>query len=161
MTQPKTDELTGGCQCGAVRFRAESLGRASICHCRMCQKAFGGFYGPLVGAPGLVWTRGAPSWFHSSNKVRRGFCSQCGTPLAYDYGGRTVEVAIAALDNPELAPPTIQVNPSDKLSFVDHLAELPTQQVGDNPKSDSFMLEVVSHQHPDHDTTNWTAGAHR
>ncbi len=33
--------LTGGCQCGAVRFRAAHLGRASLCHCRMCQKAFG------------------------------------------------------------------------------------------------------------------------
>ena len=34
--------ITGGCQCGAVRFRAAGLGRASLCHCRMCQKALGG-----------------------------------------------------------------------------------------------------------------------
>ncbi|MET0640383.1 MAG: GFA family protein, partial [Hyphomicrobium sp.] len=40
---------TGGCQCGAVRFRVEGeLGDASVCHCRMCQKAFGSFYAPLV-----------------------------------------------------------------------------------------------------------------
>jgi hypothetical protein len=155
MFQPETYELTGGCQCGAIRFRAASLGRASICHCRMCQKAFGGFYGPLVGAHDLVWTRGEPAWFQSSNKVRRGFCGHCGTPLAYDYGGSTVEVAIGALDNPELGPPAIQVNPSGKLSFVDALAGLPTQQVGDNPKSDAFMAGIVSHQHPDHDTVDW------
>ncbi|MBN8931604.1 MAG: GFA family protein [Rhizobium pusense] len=30
--------FSGGCQCGAVRFHAGKLGRASICHCRMCQK---------------------------------------------------------------------------------------------------------------------------
>ena len=68
-------ELTGGCQCGAVRFSAKRLGRASICHCRMCQKAFGGFFGPLVTAFDVDWTRGAPAWFQSSNKVRRGFCA--------------------------------------------------------------------------------------
>ena len=40
---------TGGCQCGAVRFRVEgALGDASVCHCRMCQKAFGNFYAALV-----------------------------------------------------------------------------------------------------------------
>ncbi len=36
-------DLTGGCQCGAVRFSVGRLGRASVCHCRMCQKAFGSF----------------------------------------------------------------------------------------------------------------------
>ncbi|MGO4319648.1 GFA family protein, partial [Agrobacterium sp. MCAB5] len=34
---------TGGCQCGAIRFRAtgdlkDDLKDSSICHCRMCQK---------------------------------------------------------------------------------------------------------------------------
>ncbi len=149
------NELTGGCQCGAVRFSAEGLGRATICHCRMCQKAFGSFYGPLVGAQGLRWTRGEPSWFQSSNKVRRGFCNKCGTPLAYDYGGQVVEVAIGALDEPELAPPTRQLNPTDKLSFVDGLPDLPMRGPGNNPKADAFLREVVSYQHPDHDTTEW------
>lgn len=40
---------TGGCQCGAIRFRATGdLKDSSICHCRMCQKAFGAYYAPLV-----------------------------------------------------------------------------------------------------------------
>jgi len=77
---------TGGCQCGAVRFRVEGrLRNVSICHCRMCQKAFGGFFAPLATAPedGLVWTRGAPKHFRSSNHVLRGFCGNCGTPLTF------------------------------------------------------------------------------
>ncbi len=61
---------TGGCQCGAIRFRIEgALGDASVCHCRMCQKAFGSFYAPLVNVRDakLVWTRGEPKKFQSSN----------------------------------------------------------------------------------------------
>jgi len=152
MPQP---ELTGGCQCGAVRFTAKRLGRASICHCRMCQKAFGSFFGPLVTAFAVTWTRGEPAWFQSSNKVRRGFCAQCGTPLAYDFGASAIELAIGAFDDPEVAPPTIQVNPHDKLSFVDGLMSLPIRQPGETPKADEFLLGIVSHQHPDHDTAVW------
>ncbi|MCA9579967.1 MAG: GFA family protein, partial [Myxococcales bacterium] len=111
-----SEPITGGCQCGAVRYRCDSLGRASICHCRMCQKAFGGFYGPLVTGIGFRWTRGAPAHFRSSNKISRGFCAACGTPLTYDWGG-DLEISIGSLDDPEQAPPTIQVNPADKLSF--------------------------------------------
>ena len=46
------DGRSGGCQCGAVRYHfTGALGRASICHCRMCQKAFGSFGAPLVSVP--------------------------------------------------------------------------------------------------------------
>ena len=150
--------ITGGCQCGAVRYRAEALGRASICHCRMCQKAFGGFFGPLVTAKGLVWTRGAPATFASSNKIERGFCAQCGTPLTYDYGDDP-EIAIGSLDEPELAPPAIQVNPADRLSYFATLHELPLRSAADNEKVADFMAGIVSHQHPDHDTQVWPPDA--
>jgi hypothetical protein len=146
-------EYTGGCQCGAVRFRADAVGRASICHCRMCQKAFGGLFGPLVTGLGLEWTRGAPKHFASSNKARRGFCAKCGTPLTYEYDGG-IELAIGAFDDPSLAAPVIQVNPADKLPFVDGLPSLPMRQPGDNANADAFLAGIVSRQHPDHDTDN-------
>lgn len=53
--------VSGGCGCGTIRFRAGRVGRASVCHCRMCQKTFGGFFGPYVDAFELEWTRGAPA----------------------------------------------------------------------------------------------------
>jgi hypothetical protein len=147
---------TGGCQCGAVRFRAGDVGRASLCHCRMCQKAFGGFYGPLVTALGLEWTRGSPKHFASSNQVRRGFCADCGTPLTYEYEGG-IDLAIGAFDEPERVAPIIQLNPRDKLAFVDGIPALPTRPPGENAETEAFFTTIVSHQHPDHDTGEWRA----
>ena len=146
--------LTGGCQCGAVRFRAERLGRAAICHCRMCQKQFGSFYGPFVTGLGVVWTRSAPKYFHSSNMGRRGFCADCGTPLTFEMGD-DMELAIGALDDPRLAAPVLQVNPNDKLPFVDAIAALPTRPVSEKAPLDARVPGFVNYQHPDHDTAVW------
>jgi len=106
-----TQTFSGGCQCGAVRFRVSGeLGRASICHCRMCQKAFGGFFGPLVSVEvkHLTWTRGAPKHFQSSNKVARGFCGYCGTPLTFEWSQYVHEIAIGAFDDPTPIAPAMQ-----------------------------------------------------
>lgn len=115
----------------------------------MCQKAFGAFYGPLVTGHEVTWTRGAPKHFQSSDKVRRGFCAACGTPLTYEHEGG-IELAIGALDDPTVAAPQIQVNPADKLPFVDHLPDLPMRD-----DDEDRYASVVSHQHPDRDTTDW------
>ena len=154
MAESAKEGLTGGCQCGAVRFRAGRLGRPSICHCRMCQKQFGSFYGPLVTGYDVVWTRGEPKRFRSSNKVRRGFCADCGTPLTYEHDGG-IELAIGAFDDPTVAAPVIQVNPNDKLPFVDGIPHLPTRPPEEKAPLDARTRGFVSYQHPDHDTAVW------
>jgi hypothetical protein len=144
---------TGGCQCGAVRFAiTDGLGRASICHCRMCQKAFGNFMGPLVTARGLVWVKGAPKHFRSSNKVRRGFCGDCGTPLTYEPDGFHPEVAIGALDDPSAVPPVIQVGLESRLPWFQALANLPSRPEAEAAEVAAFFADIVSYQHPDHET---------
>ena len=51
--------------------------------------------------------------------------------------------------------PTIQVNPTDKLSFFDGLCSLPIRAVGADPKQEAFNASLTSFQHPDHDTAEW------
>lgn len=142
--------FSGGCQCGAVRFHAGKLGRPSICHCRMCQKQFGNFFGALVGADQahLTWTRGQPKLFRSSAKIHRGFCEKCGTPLTYHHAGG-VELAIGAFDTPELLEPQVQVNVEHRLPWIEHLFEKRTVQQSVDEST------IVSFQHPDHDTEVW------
>jgi hypothetical protein len=147
-------DYSGGCQCGAVRFSVERLGRPSLCHCRMCQKAFGSVGGLLVTGLGLTWTRGAPKLFRSSNKVVRGFCADCGTPLTFEYPGGT-EVAICAFDNPAAIPPVVQLDPQSKLPWADSLADLPGRPASETEKAAAYCASIVSYQHPDHDTAVW------
>ena len=40
--------LTGGCNCGAVRFEVrQPLAAASYCHCKRCQRRSGAWYKTL------------------------------------------------------------------------------------------------------------------
>jgi hypothetical protein len=149
---------TGGCQCGATRFRVSGpLGRASICHCRMCQKAFGGFYGPLVSVEvkDLAWTRGAPKHFQSSNKVRRGFCGDCGTPLTFEWSEAVHELAIGAFDDPRAIAPAMQNARDERLPYVDDLHTVPGRSPEQEKAFGEWRAQVVSYQHPDHDTDVW------
>ena len=148
--------LSGGCQCGALRFRIDgALGRASICHCRMCQKAFGAGYGPLVSAPGLTWTRGAPKYFQSSNRARRGFCPDCGTPLTFEPDDGPAEVAIGAFDDAAAVVPVIQHDVPSRLPWLDQLAALPVRTISEAAEVAPYYASIRSFQHPDHDTETW------
>ena len=156
MTLDNRPLYSGGCQCGAVRFHVEgALGSASICHCRMCQKAFGNFYAPLVsvGEAKLIWTREEPKRFQSSNHVKRGFCAECGTPLTYEAPDG-VALSIGAFDAPEEIEPTVQWGVEVKLPYVDDLAKLPGFETERDEESIEFVRTMVSYQHPDHDTEN-------
>jgi hypothetical protein len=128
----------------------------------MCQKATGSLFGAFVTAHGVTWTRGAPSWFESSDMARRGFCARCGTPLAYDsHDEGSLEIAMGALDNPELAPPTQQVNPANRLSYFERLVTLPTRPADIRPMVERTKgAPVTSYQHPDHDTASWPLAEH-
>lgn len=147
MSQSK--EIVGGCQCGAVRYRVAALGRSSICHCRMCQRAFGSFYAALVVVHGLEWTKGKRRMFASSNVSQRGFCGDCGTPLSLEnFDDDQVEIATGSLDNPELAPPTVQINHRYACSFSDSIGNLPEPDQRTVNAHDEWNAKVTSFQKP-------------
>lgn len=143
--------IKGGCQCGTLRYAVDApLGRASVCHCRMCQKAMAAPFGAFVDAPGLTWVRGTPAYYQSSNKVRRGFCSACGTPLTFEWSGAPINVAIFTLDDPDVAAPVIQVGIEGRRPWVNETFDLPVRPAQDAP----WLTSIISNQHPDHDTAD-------
>lgn len=151
---------TGGCQCGAIRYRAEGeLTDSSICHCRMCQKAFGAYYAPLVSVRqvNFTYTRGMPKRFQSSNHVKRGFCADCGTPLTYEAPDG-IAIAAGSFDDPSSLPPSQQYGTDRMLPFMETVHTLPHSDEAEELASTPFLNEIVSFQHPDHDTQVWNLG---
>jgi hypothetical protein len=117
----------------------------------MCQKAAGNFFMPLVNVQHADFslTRGAISWFQSSDRVRRGFCSACGTPLAFvTEGPAHLNVTIGSLDDPKAVKPISQDGVESRLPWLGDLDALP--EVFTPP-----ALNEGARQHPDHDTNSW------
>ena len=147
--------LTGGCQCGAVRYRIEAAPTsANICHCRMCQKAGAAPFMAFAGIPlgGLAWTRGAPKVFVSSAIAERGFCADCGTPLTYRrLQGDHISVTICSLDEPSAIAPEGQLGVETKVDWLDGALALPAVSVADWLVQ-KRIATVGNRQHPDHET---------
>lgn len=77
----------GSCLCGAVRFEVEgALPAPSACHCSKCRKWTGHFEASTEVRRAALTIHGTDkvTWYHSSPKVRRGFCSTCGSCLFFD-----------------------------------------------------------------------------
>jgi hypothetical protein len=96
--------MTGGCQCGRVRYTVEAdPAEAYLCHCRMCQKATGGVAAAFVGVQraDLRW-EGEPDWYESSPIARRPFCSNCGSPLGFAFreGSDKMDLTFGSFDDP-------------------------------------------------------------
>ncbi|WP_026283056.1 GFA family protein [Rhizobium sp. 2MFCol3.1] len=157
-----TAAIGGGCQCGAVRYRAAGeLGYPHLCHCRMCQKASGNYFMPLAAAKRseFTLTRGEPAWFQSSDLVRRGFCAACGTPLFYDTPeADTINLVLGTLDDPQAVKPVAQSNTRRKMRWFHDLDSLPIEPDEETPDRED-AIAASNHQHPDHDTAEWPSGA--
>ncbi|MGV8855042.1 MAG: GFA family protein [Devosia sp.] len=153
--------LTGGCQCGAIRFACDRAPEnVHVCHCRMCQKAVGGPFAvicPVLKSHFRV-TRGQFSWFNSSDLARRGFCSHCGTPMIFHYPDfPDIGVLAGCFDNPDAVPPVIQYGNESRVDWFGDLGQLPgnAPTYAVDPKGFLPRIKASNHQHPDHDTQFW------
>jgi hypothetical protein len=134
----ETQNLAGGCLCGAVRYQITGTPVGSmICHCRTCRR--------LSAAPIMAWltvpaqkfkyTTGTTRSFRSSPPVLRSFCEVCGTHLSYVHADDPdyVEVSTCSLDRPESVPPTHHSWLShnvDWIRFDDGLPNFPGSRFG-------------------------------
>ena len=122
----------GSCLCGAVSFVVEGeLNPPDACHCTICRKHSGHYYaGTEVKRDDLTIT-GAENitWYQSSAKVRRGFCTTCGSSLFFDPPHRDwISVAMGAFDKPTNTKLAIHIFVADKGDYYDIADGLPQNQ---------------------------------
>ncbi len=115
---PVPSSFSGGCACGAVRYECSATPIVMLnCHCRDCQRSSGGGSSSVVIVPAaaFVLSRGEPRYYavrgHAGHTARRGFCSECGSPL-FGRTSRTSEfvgVKAASLDDPRWFTPVLDI----------------------------------------------------
>jgi hypothetical protein len=122
----------GSCLCGAVRFEVENeLKPPDACHCSQCRKQSGHFWASTNVPREKLSIRGADNltWFQSSEKVRRGFCSTCGAFLFWEPIGRSsVAVGMGAFDAPTDTQLIMHIYVADKGDYYDIADGLPQNQ---------------------------------
>lgn len=121
----------GGCQCGAVRYRATGAAKhVALCHCADCRKS--------AGAPMVAWaafaeedfavTKGEPRTINSSGSSMRSFCPDCGTGLFFrnaDVLPGLVDIQSATLDDPDALPPQVHIQVAERIGWMETQGNLP------------------------------------
>lgn len=114
-------EVTGGCLCGKVRFRAMGAPlRVGVCHCLDCRKHHGAlFYAAAVYPEAAVTTQGKTCDYNG-----RHFCPTCGSSVFAQSAGET-ELHLGALDAPSQFTPDYELWIARRENW---LPEFPVQQ---------------------------------
>lgn len=116
----------GSCQCRAVTFTvAGALPPPNACHCSICRKQSGHFFASTEVRRADLSVTGAEhvTWYKSSAKVRRGFCTRCGSSLFWDPPHLDwIAVAMGAFDGPTRTQMNLHIFVADKGDYY-HIAD--------------------------------------
>jgi hypothetical protein len=147
--------VTGGCLCGRVRYQAAPTHRDGYyCHCRMCQLAFGNTRAAYLNLrkDEVRWL--APPAYHASSKIaRRGFCSNCGTPLTFEFlDSEFMDLAIGSLDDPAAFKPTVHWSVESRLEGWHADDGLPGRRLDANERINQRWRDAYGDAAPGLDT---------
>jgi hypothetical protein len=124
---------SGHCLCGKVtyEFSGPENWRA-YCHCDSCRRSTSSPVTAFFGVPrqAFRFTGKPPLVYESSPGVRRLFCSDCGSPMAYDADryGDEIHLYAASLDDPTDYQPQGHVHCAERLPWFDVKDDLPRYQ---------------------------------
>jgi hypothetical protein len=125
-----TDEIAGGCLCGAFRYRVqgEAIAR-TLCHCVSCRRATGGVTvaWAVFAKTAVEIVRGHVREYSSSPGIYWGFCPDCGSLVTYRRDTRPdhTDITTATLDDPDRYPPTVEIWTGERIAWAQLNPALP------------------------------------
>jgi len=125
----------GSCRCGAIRFEIEGEPKwIAHCHCADCRRATGAAVSTYVGSERerVKFLGGSPRVYRSSKGVKRSFCGECGSPIAYE-GERwpsEVHFFVGLFERAGDLVPQGQVYESERLPWLHVVDEVPETKAG-------------------------------
>jgi len=122
--------ITGHCLCRAVEFAYDGEPKWTLnCHCESCRRATSSPMATWISVPlsSFRFTSARPSYYASSQGVRRSFCAKCGSPLTYENERIPGEIHIlaVALSDAGKVQPTAHLFVEDQLPWFEAADELP------------------------------------
>jgi hypothetical protein len=120
-------DLTGGCACGAVRYRLASPPMfVNCCHCKDCQRQTGSAFviNAIIETARIELVSGKPVPVRVPTDSGRPHdiyrCPTCQVALWSDYGGRPAIrfMRVGTLDEPSALPPNAHIFTRSKLPWV-------------------------------------------
>lgn len=122
----------GSCLCGVVTFQVTGvLPSPDGCHCSQCRKHSGHYFTStdIPRSSLTIFGEEHVKWFRSSEKVRRGFCSNCGSSLFWDPIFKDwTAVAMGAFDTPTQTKMSKHIHVASKGDYYDIQDGLPQTQ---------------------------------
>jgi hypothetical protein len=130
-----TRELTGGCLCGAVRYRVVAEPTwVGHCHCNMCRRASGAPFVTwfTVASTAVIWEHQQPVRIRSSPIAQRGHCMGCGAQIAWQALDQpdSMDLTVATLDDPGAVRPVEHLYWADRMPGLELRDTLPRRRKG-------------------------------
>ena len=121
--------VKGSCECQGVVFELTGeLRDVVFCHCSQCRKTSGHYWAATQVSKGNLNSIKATSlsWFDSSDKARRGFCSVCGSSMFYERKGiDKISVSAGSLEIPTSLDRMRHIYVASKGDYYDISDDLP------------------------------------
>ena len=121
--------VKGSCECQGVVFELTGeLRDVVFCHCSQCRKTSGHYWAATQVSKGNLNLIKATSlsWYDSSDKARRGFCSVCGSSMFYERKGiGKISVSAGSLEIPTSLDRMRHIYVASKGDYYDISDDLP------------------------------------